>query len=377
MVWGIFKLWCYWWVQAALSCIVMISHGMHQVSQQSKKRVPSIVYNSQYTPCDSWFGKSVFPYLAYDINQPAYVYDILQQQYYDIPQRTVSPVCVTYKQLESVHSKRYLDVLKQSSAPLSHIFKVCGLQSYFLRWLPYDVIQSRVLQPLQWTVGGTVLTLELAKKHGSAMQIGGGYTQAEQDRGCNACVFNDIAFAIESLRKTVPDLRPLIIDLSKEVGSGYVRYYNTRYNTNNRPVRIFDIHKVPNDCDDDVVNAIDRKFAFAGSDSCDGDAYHRILKHELPDYINTIKKTGTFNPNLIIYNASTTPWYYDDVRGGLNLSEQDIIDRDQFVWQQACDNNIPIAMLFSGGKTTDSANVTAASICNILNHFTPNKANKE
>ena len=87
--------------------------------------------------------------------------------------------------------------------------------------------------------------------------------------------------------------------------------------------------------------------------------YLAILKENLPKAIEQTK------PNLIIYNAGTDI-LEGDVVGKLAVSEEGIIERDEFVFEQAKQNNIPISMLLSGGYTQQSAGIISNSIQNLF-----------
>lgn len=53
----------------------------------------------------------------------------------------------------------------------------------------------------------------------------------------------------------------------------------------------------------------------------------------------------------------------------LNISAEAIIERDQYVFEQAIRNKVPICMLLSGGYQKTNAEVIAQSIANLYKHF--------
>lgn len=71
-------------------------------------------------------------------------------------------------------------------------------------------------------------------------------------------------------------------------------------------------------------------------------------------------------PALIIYNAGTDV-YVNDPLGGLAITEEGIIERDEIVFQQALQNKIPILMVLSGGYHIKSGKIIARSLENLLN----------
>ena len=76
------------------------------------------------------------------------------------------------------------------------------------------------------------------------------------------------------------------------------------------------------------------------------------------------KALDEYKPNAIIFNAGTDIFIEDPI-GGLNITEQGIIKRDEIVFKVASDNNIPILMLLSGGYHKKSSDIIGKSILNL------------
>ena len=75
-----------------------------------------------------------------------------------------------------------------------------------------------------------------------------------------------------------------------------------------------------------------------------------------------------FKPDIIIYNAGTDCMIGDPL-GGLNITPQGIIDRDECVFRHAFSTRIPIVTLLSGGYQYSNAPVIADSIENLFRKF--------
>ena len=73
-------------------------------------------------------------------------------------------------------------------------------------------------------------------------------------------------------------------------------------------------------------------------------------------------------PDLIVYNAGTDVLDGDPL-GHCRVSAEDVVARDQQVWQYAADKRAPICMLLSGGYARHSATVIAQSIANLFRTF--------
>ncbi len=92
------------------------------------------------------------------------------------------------------------------------------------------------------------------------------------------------------------------------------------------------------------------------------DDYLKTLKKELPKAIKETK------PDYIIYNAGTDI-YEKDQLGGLSVSFDGVLERDDFVVELATTNNIPIMWLLSGGYTAQSASMISKSLHNCINKY--------
>ena len=89
---------------------------------------------------------------------------------------------------------------------------------------------------------------------------------------------------------------------------------------------------------------------------------------KLSSYLS--RSVSEFNPDMIFYNAGTDCLAGDPL-GGLNLSPQGIISRDEIVFAGAMNRepHIPIAMVLSGGYQVSNAGLVAESIINLNYKF--------
>ena len=117
------------------------------------------------------------------------------------------PSLLTEAELLKIHSKQYLDSL-HSSLVIAEIAELA-----MLAVIPAAVLQEKILKPMKYATGGTVLGLDLARQYGWAINLSGGYHHAKADRGSGFCFFADIPLAIILLREHDPGMRVLIIDL--------------------------------------------------------------------------------------------------------------------------------------------------------------------
>ena len=258
------------------------------------------------------------------------------------------PKIVSDDDLLTVHTQDYLDSLSSSKA----VAKVAEV--WPLAFLPNFILQRNLLAPIKLATGGTILGAELALKHGWAINLSGGYHHAKAENGGGFCFFADISIAVyKVLKKQSDDFKVLIIDLDAHQGNGHEAIFK-----DDPQIRIFDIYGKDNyPHDKKTQKYID--FDYGVKFGITTEQYLKLLKEELP------KAIAQINPNLIVYNAGTDIFEKDHL-GVFKVSAEGIIERDEFVFEQAKTNKIPILMLLSGGYTQESAKIISDSIKNLL-----------
>ncbi|XP_072328640.1 histone deacetylase 11 isoform X2 [Scyliorhinus torazame] len=255
-----------------------------------------------------------------------------------------------------VHSKRYLNKLK------NHFLE--GLQEWSfivatiteilpVAFLPNFIIQRKVLRPFRTQTGGTIMAGKLAIDRGWAINVGGGFHHCSSEQGGGFCAYADITLAIKFLFERVEAVSTaMIIDLDAHQGNGHERDF----------------------MDDNRVYIMDvfNRYIYPG----DGFAKRAIKwKIELDwdtedsEYLQKVetlmsKALQEVTPDIIVYNAGTDILDGDQL-GGLAISPQGIIKRDQAVFEAAQKHKIPILMVTSGGYQRSTARIIADSILNL------------
>ncbi|XP_027692895.1 histone deacetylase 11 [Vombatus ursinus] len=264
----------------------------------------------------------------------------------------------TDEDLRVVHTQRYLNRLKWSFvvATITEIPPVICLPNF--------VVQRHVLRPLRTQTGGTIMAGKLAIERGWAINIGGGFHHCSSDKGGGFCVYADITLSIKFLFDRVEGVsKATIIDLDAHQGNGHERDF-----MDDSRVYIVDIYNrniYPGD--GFAKRAIKRKVELEWGTG-DQDYLMKVDEH--------VK--GALNdhePDVIIYNAGTDILDGDPL-GGLSVSAEGIIKRDELVFRAARSQNIPIFMVTSGGYQKHTARIIADSILNLYNlglidHFEP------
>jgi acetoin utilization deacetylase AcuC-like enzyme len=93
----------------------------------------------------------------------------------------------------------------------------------------------------------------------------------------------------------------------------------------------------------------------------DGRKYRRI--HDaLPSALDALR------PDLVIFNAGSDP-FIDDPLAGLGLTMSDLAERDLLVVTMLREWSIPVAMVLSGGYSSESWRIHTDGIEGILTRF--------
>lgn len=182
------------------------------------------------------------------------------------------------------------------------------------------------------SVGGTVSAALAALEHGWGATLGGGTHHAFRSEGAGFCVFNDIAVAIQFLRKRGLIRRASVIDLDVHQGDGTAEIFQ-----DDPDVFTLSIHGESN-------------FPFRKKKSCldvplpDGvedAAYLRRLDEVLPAAFG-------FRPDIVFYQSGVDP-LASDVLGRLSLSHEGLIARDRRVFSAALKFGAPFVLTSGGG----------------------------
>ncbi|XP_033270028.1 histone deacetylase 11 isoform X4 [Orcinus orca] len=261
-----------------------------------------------------------------------------------------------------VHTRRYLNELKVpqesdvgSGGPDAQwSFAVATITEIPpVIFLPNFLVQRKVLKPLRTQTGGTIMAGKLAVERGWAINIGGGFHHCSSDRGGGFCAYADITLAIKFLFERVEGVsRATIVDLDAHQGNGHERDF-----MGDKRVYIMDVynrHIYPGDRF--AKQAIRRKVELEWG--TEDDEYLRKVERNLE------KALQEHQPDVVVYNAGTDVLEGDRL-GGLSISPQGVVKRDELVFRLVRGHQVPILMVTSGGYQKRTARIIADSILNL------------
>jgi histone deacetylase 11 len=244
-------------------------------------------------------------------------------------------------ELRRVHGAEYLESL-QRSAVVAEILELGAL-----RLLPSAVLERGLLTPMRIAVAGTTLAAARALAGETiAMNLGGGFHHAFADHGEGFCVYADVAIAIAAQRAAgtlaATDVVG-VIDLDAHRGNGFWSFAKEDPAIGVLDVYIFQRYPGPFDGDAEA-------FPFqvplrAGVRDAD---YLATVAEVLPPFLASLGR-----PRLVVYNAGTDIVDADPI-GGLAVSPEGVLRRDQMVISTLAERRIPTLIVTSGGYTERS-----------------------
>ena len=233
-----------------------------------------------------------------------------------------------------VHSAKYLKKLTTGS--LSH----AEVQALELPFSP-ELLRFALLH-----VGGTIAAARQALADGLCVHLGGGFHHAFPDHGEGFCILNDVAVALEVLRRDKAIEKAMIVDCDLHQGNGTAAAFEKK-----SYAFTFSIHQM------DVYPAEKSSSTLdVGLWSGDGDAaYLGALREHFP------RLYRKFKPDLVFYLAGADPRDGDQL-GALRLSERGLVSRDRLVIEGAQRLGIPVAVVFAGGYSREILDTVAVHL---------------
>jgi acetoin utilization deacetylase AcuC-like enzyme len=182
------------------------------------------------------------------------------------------------------------------------------------------------------SLGGTLAATEDAFQRGYGANLAGGTHHAFANEGAGYCVFNDLAVAIEWLRRDGRIRRAAVVDLDVHQGDGTASIFS-----GDSEVFTVSIHCRSNFPLRKQESSLDVELA----DGTHDDEYLAALDFVLPQVL-------TFRPDIIFYQAGVDGLHSDQL-GHLALTHAGLRERDRRVMLAARSYDIPLVITLGGG----------------------------
>jgi acetoin utilization deacetylase AcuC-like enzyme len=271
-----------------------------------------------------------FPMLKYEL--------IPEQLLYEgtcTPENFFSPEIVDEKWVLGVHDRQYFnDLLNLTIDPKME------------RRIGFPISEILVKRELIITQG-TIDCCKFALEFGISMNIAGGTHHAYSDKGEGFCLLNDVAVASYYLLDNQIVNHILVVDLDVHQGNGTAAIFQ-----NEPRVFTFSMHGKDNYPLKKEISDLDIELPTY----CEDEQYLGLLYETLPRLIEQQK------PQFIFY-ISGVDILSSDKLGKLNISMAGCRRRDEFVFEQAIKNKIPIVVSMGGGYSPRIADIVEAH-CN-------------
>lgn len=252
------------------------------------------------------------------------------------------PDAATRTQLEAVHAPAYLDAFIAGRLTREQE-RVMGL--------PWS--EGLVRRTIR-AVGGTILTAELALRHGLAANCAGGTHHAHRDFGSGFCILNDLAVAARHLLDHHGLSRVLIIDLDVHQGDGTARIFADEprvFTLSLHCGKNFPARKARSDVDIDLPKGMNNTaylalLAEGHADDVVVSGHKATLWRGLDALLEAVE------PDAVLYDAGVDV-HLDDALGHLALTDPGIYERDRFVIDTCRAQGVPTACVIGGGYDKD------------------------
>jgi len=266
---------------------------------------------------------------------------------------------VTDAELALVHTAEYLRSLRQSGVVAQ------AIEVPAMRRAPWWLLDRFVLQPMRWATAGTISAGRAALECGLAFNLGGGFHHAKPDAGEGFSIYNDIAVMIRVLQRDgrlAESRRIAYIDLDAHLGNGVAWCFR-----DNPRLFHFDMHNSQIYPSYDSVAKQRVDCLVPVFPNWPGREYIDTLRERLPPFLDSVSRSESVG--LAVYNAGTDVLESDPL-GGLRLSLDDVLTRDQYVIRTLRERSLPTVVLPSGGYTSRSFEAIAKSILAFVEHAT-------
>lgn len=260
--------------------------------------------------------------------------------------RIERPSPVEQADLLRVHSPAYIDAVR-SGKPRELA------ESQKFPWSP-ELFPSVLL-----TGGGLLAAAGQALEVGSSGALASGFHHACADHGEGFCTFNGLVVTLEALRAAGGIRTGAVLDLDLHYGNGTaslavahpwmraLSIYGNDYQ-DNKPFRDVTVRH-----HEDGPNHFSVPLIPTGHSDC-GMLMENLDAH-LPWLLNPAK------PDILLYQAGADP-LRDDPYSPLNLTHEDLRERDRVVFEFARKHGIPIAWVLAGGYTPDTSKVVEVHV---------------
>jgi acetoin utilization deacetylase AcuC-like enzyme len=222
--------------------------------------------------------------------------------------------------------------------------------------------------------GGSILAAEHALKDEVSVNIGGGFHHAFPDHGEGFCMIHDVAVAIRRMQRDKQIVRAMTVDCDVHHGNGTAAIFagtrgandqlpsvsaSTLGGTRMRGSTAGDVFTIS-------LHQANNYPPYKPASSIDVDLPDGIGDDDYLAWLDNALSSGLrqFEPDLICYIAGADP-YKEDQLGGLALTLDGLMRRDELVFRVAKAKGIPVMVSYAGGyarKVEDTVTIHSNTV---------------
>jgi acetoin utilization deacetylase AcuC-like enzyme len=247
------------------------------------------------------------------------------------------PLPVTESDLLRVHTREYIDAIRAGEPR-----ELAESQKF--PWSP------QLFPSVCLTNGGVLAAARQALLDGSSAALASGFHHSCADHGEGFCTFNGLVVALESLRAQGKIETAAVLDLDLHYGNGTASLAESRPWL--RALSIYGNDYCQNVCFRDVreLHHEDGPNHFSVPLIPSGSSDRGVLMNALNQNLDWLLANG--RPDILLYQAGADP-LRDDPYSPLDLTHEDLMERDRRVFEFAKVNGLPVAWVLAGGYSKD------------------------
>lgn len=298
----------------------LATHSNDSAARRSTPAGVPLVYHEDYSP--PLPDRHRFPMPKFRL-----LFEHLQSLGILTQENWYRPQPATTEQLRLGHDAHYIKAFLDGSLPER------AMRRIGLPWS--EALARRTIT----AVGGSLLAVDLAFRHGLSAHLAGGTHHAHFDFGSGFCIFNDLAIMARYALAAGYARHVMIIDCDVHQGDGTARILSNEPQVTTCSLHCrenFPYRKANSDFDVEIPKGID------------GSGYQRLMENHLHYWLSL------HPPDLLLYDAGVDV-HAGDALGYLNLNDDDLMRRDESVLQAAVELGIPVACVIGGGYDRDHA----------------------
>jgi acetoin utilization deacetylase AcuC-like enzyme len=256
---------------------------------------------------------------------------------------------ISKAELTLAHDELFIENLysKKLFKEFTDCFELIDENGNFNRYDPDNAIKdlSEFMDEILFHVAGTCYAIDQSLKEGFCYFLGGGMHHARKDKGAGFCILNDIVLGIKRAQDQKKIKSCWVIDVDAHKGDG-----TAHMTVDDASILTLSLHMEkgwPLDHPDPnhpskVPSTIDIEI---NSKNCKN--YNKLLSEGLEKLLVLQGKT----PDLMIINNGADPYEHDELPSTslLKLSKEELLERDQILFNFAKLKNIPQTWVMSGG----------------------------